>query len=145
MICRLREWRINRMTDRVARRPQGRAAREVYGADDVHSFAWEPVLAALQLTNADVLLDVGCGGAVYTTAPAMKGTPAARIRSQRAATSMRTASSKRSLRRQGSPRRAPHARTRAPSCSWPGVERPNVESRLVAILDRAIVRLLPAV
>src|SRR3954447_11104695 len=61
----IREWRIDRMTDRIARRPHGRAARETYGADDVHSFAWEPVLAALQLGAADRLLDVGCGGGVF--------------------------------------------------------------------------------
>jgi len=61
----IREWRIDRMTDRVARRPHGREARETYGADDVHSFAWEPVLDALQLTPDDVLLDVGCGGGVF--------------------------------------------------------------------------------
>jgi ubiquinone/menaquinone biosynthesis C-methylase UbiE len=65
LIGRLREWRIDRMTDRIARRPHGRRARKVYGADDVHSFAWEPVLAALELTPDDVLLDVGCGGGVF--------------------------------------------------------------------------------
>ena len=53
------------MTDRVARRPHGRAARATYGAPDVHSFAWEPVLAALRLGPADRLLDVGCGGGVF--------------------------------------------------------------------------------
>ena len=53
------------MTDRVARRPHGRKAREVYGADDAHSFAWEPVLAALALGPDDRLLDVGCGGGVF--------------------------------------------------------------------------------
>ena len=62
---RIREWRIDRMTDRVARRPHGRAARETYGANDAHSFAWEPVLAALALTPEDDLLDVGCGGGVF--------------------------------------------------------------------------------
>jgi SAM-dependent methyltransferase len=62
---RIREWRIDRMTDRIARRPHGRQARAVYGADDVHSFAWEPVLDALRLTPEDVLLDVGCGGGVF--------------------------------------------------------------------------------
>ena len=61
----IRDWRIDRMTDKVARRPHGRAARETYGADDVHSFAWEPVLEALQLTPNDALLDVGCGGGVF--------------------------------------------------------------------------------
>ena len=65
MLERIREWRIDRMTDRVARRPHGRAARKTYGADDVHSFAWEPVLEALQLTAEDSLLDVGCGGGVF--------------------------------------------------------------------------------
>jgi SAM-dependent methyltransferase len=65
LIRRIREWRIDRMTDKIARRPHGRAARETYGAEDVHAFAWEPVLAALQLTPADTLLDVGCGGGVF--------------------------------------------------------------------------------
>jgi ubiquinone/menaquinone biosynthesis C-methylase UbiE len=64
-VRRIREWRIDRMTDRVARRPRGRRAREVYGAADAHSFAWEPVLGALELTATDVLLDVGCGGGVF--------------------------------------------------------------------------------
>ncbi len=53
------------MTNRVARRPSGRHARKVYGADDVHSFAWEPVLDVLKLTSDDLLLDVGCGGGVF--------------------------------------------------------------------------------
>jgi ubiquinone/menaquinone biosynthesis C-methylase UbiE len=53
------------MTDRIARRPHGRKAREVYGAEDAHSFAWEPVLAALELGPDDHLLDVGCGGGVF--------------------------------------------------------------------------------
>jgi ubiquinone/menaquinone biosynthesis C-methylase UbiE len=65
VLGRIREWRIDRMTDRVARRPHGRAARKTYGADDVHSFVWEPVLEALRLTPDDALLDVGCGGGVF--------------------------------------------------------------------------------
>jgi SAM-dependent methyltransferase len=65
MLGRIRDWRIDRMVDRVARKPHGHAARETYGADDVHSFAWDPVLEALQLTSADSLLDVGCGGGVF--------------------------------------------------------------------------------
>jgi SAM-dependent methyltransferase len=65
MLERIREWRIDRMTDRVARRPHGRAARKTYGADDVHAWAWEPVLEALQLTPEDTLLDVGCGGGIF--------------------------------------------------------------------------------
>lgn len=65
MLDRIREWRIDRMTDRVARRPHGRAARKTYGAEDAHAFAWEPVLEALQLRPEDALLDVGCGGGVF--------------------------------------------------------------------------------
>jgi len=65
LLGRVREWRIDRMTNRVARRPSGRRAWKVYGADDVHSFAWEPVLQALRLTPDDHLLDVGCGGGVF--------------------------------------------------------------------------------
>jgi SAM-dependent methyltransferase len=54
----LDEW----LTDRVARRPSGRRAREVYGADDVHDFARRAILGALALAPAGRLLDVGCGG-----------------------------------------------------------------------------------
>jgi SAM-dependent methyltransferase len=52
------EW----LTDRVARRPAGRRAREVYGADDVHDFARRAILGALALGPEDRLLDIGCGG-----------------------------------------------------------------------------------
>jgi ubiquinone/menaquinone biosynthesis C-methylase UbiE len=62
---RLREWRIDRMTDRLARRPHGRKARETYGAADAHSFLWPPVLEALALGQDDRLLDVGCGGGAF--------------------------------------------------------------------------------
>jgi ubiquinone/menaquinone biosynthesis C-methylase UbiE len=65
MLSRFKEWRIDRMTDRVARRPHGRAARETYGSPDAHSFAWPHVLDALALTRGDRLLDVGCGGGVF--------------------------------------------------------------------------------
>ena len=53
------------MADRVARRPSGRRARKIYGADDAHSFLWKPVLAALELGPDDRLLDVGCGGGAF--------------------------------------------------------------------------------
>jgi ubiquinone/menaquinone biosynthesis C-methylase UbiE len=61
----IREWWIDRTTDRKARRPSGRRARAIYGAPDVHSFAWDPVLDALQLGPDDVLLDIGCGGGIF--------------------------------------------------------------------------------
>jgi len=50
------------LTDRVARRPEGRRARDVYGAEDVHDFARRAILEALVLGPEDRLLDVGCGG-----------------------------------------------------------------------------------
>jgi SAM-dependent methyltransferase len=50
------------LTDRLARRPAGRRAREVYGADDVHDFARTAILSALRLAAGDRLLEVGCGG-----------------------------------------------------------------------------------
>lgn len=62
---RFREWRVDRAADRIARRPHGRKAREMYGADDAHSFLWEPVLEALALGADDRLLDVGCGGGAF--------------------------------------------------------------------------------
>jgi SAM-dependent methyltransferase len=52
------------LTDRVARRPAGRRAREVYGADDVHDFARRAILDALALRPGDRLLEIGCGGGV---------------------------------------------------------------------------------
>jgi SAM-dependent methyltransferase len=61
----IREWRIDRMTDRIARRPHGRDARKTYADPEAHSFAWPPVLEALALTPPDHLLDVGCGGGVF--------------------------------------------------------------------------------
>src|SRR4051812_41712503 len=50
------------VTDRVARRPAGARAREVYGAEDVHDFARRAILDALRLGSGDRLLEIGCGG-----------------------------------------------------------------------------------
>lgn len=50
------------LTDRVARRPAGRRAREVYGADDIHDFARRAILDALALRPGERLLEIGCGG-----------------------------------------------------------------------------------
>ncbi len=50
------------LTDRLARRPSGARAREVYGADDIHDFARRAILDALALGAGDRLLEIGCGG-----------------------------------------------------------------------------------
>jgi SAM-dependent methyltransferase len=50
------------LVDRVARRPRGARAREVYGAPDVHDFARRAILETLALEPGDRLLDIGCGG-----------------------------------------------------------------------------------
>jgi SAM-dependent methyltransferase len=50
------------LTDRVARRPSGLRARQVYGAEDVHNFARRAILDALALGPGGHLLDLGCGG-----------------------------------------------------------------------------------
>ncbi len=50
------------LTDRVARRPSGSWAREVYGREDVHDFARRAILDALALGPYDQLLELGCGG-----------------------------------------------------------------------------------
>jgi SAM-dependent methyltransferase len=67
----LRAWRLSDLgedefvdwlTDRVARRPAGARARRVYGAEDIHDFARQAILAALALGPDDSLLEIGCGG-----------------------------------------------------------------------------------
>jgi len=50
------------LTDRVARRPSGARARQVYGAADVHDFARRAILNALVLGPGDNMLEVGSGG-----------------------------------------------------------------------------------
>lgn len=52
------DWLI----DRVARRPSGLRARQVYGAEDVHDFARRAIFDALALGPGDHLLELGCGG-----------------------------------------------------------------------------------
>jgi ubiquinone/menaquinone biosynthesis C-methylase UbiE len=50
------------LTDRVARRPSGSRAREVYGFENVHDFARRAILDALALGPGDRLLELGSGG-----------------------------------------------------------------------------------
>jgi SAM-dependent methyltransferase len=61
----LARWRLGRRADKLARRPHGRAARKIYGSPTSHDFLWPQLLDALQLTKADRLLDVGCGGGAF--------------------------------------------------------------------------------
>jgi ubiquinone/menaquinone biosynthesis C-methylase UbiE len=56
----------------------------VYGAPDVHSFAWEPVLDALALGPDDMLVDVGCGGGVFLARALETGCRAAGLDHSRA-------------------------------------------------------------
>lgn len=58
----MERWLGDRVTDRRARRPSGKRAREVYGAPDVHDWMRRPVLDALDLGPDDRLLEIGCGG-----------------------------------------------------------------------------------
>jgi SAM-dependent methyltransferase len=63
------EW----LTDRVARRPAGARAREVYGAEGVHDFARRAIIDALGLGPGDRLLEIGCGGGLLWRAAAARG------------------------------------------------------------------------
>jgi SAM-dependent methyltransferase len=62
---RLARWRLDRQVDKVARKPHGRKARAVYGSPTSHDFLWPQLLEALELTEQDRLLDVGCGGGAF--------------------------------------------------------------------------------
>jgi SAM-dependent methyltransferase len=53
---------VDWLTDRVARRPTGSRARQVYGAEDVHDFARRAILDSLEPGRDDHLLEIGCGG-----------------------------------------------------------------------------------
>jgi SAM-dependent methyltransferase len=68
-------WRA----DRVARRPTGARAREVYGADDVHKFARRAILEALALQPTDRLLEIGCGGGLLLSEALASGAAATGI------------------------------------------------------------------
>ncbi len=69
---RFADW----LTDRVARRPAGARAREVYGADDVHDFARRAILDALALGSGDHLLEIGSGGGLLLSAALAAGAAA---------------------------------------------------------------------
>lgn len=65
------------LTDRVARRPAGARARQVYGAEDVHDFARRAILGALALQPGDRLLEIGCGGGLLLRDALTSGAQAA--------------------------------------------------------------------
>lgn len=67
------------VTDRRARRPSGKRAREVYGAPDVHEEMRRAVLGALDLGPDDRLLEIGCGGGVLLREALTTGCTAAGI------------------------------------------------------------------
>jgi len=69
----------DRVTDRRARRPSGKRAREVYGAPDVHEEMRRAVLAALAPGPDHRLLDVGCGGGVLLRDALATGATAAGV------------------------------------------------------------------
>jgi ubiquinone/menaquinone biosynthesis C-methylase UbiE len=72
---RLGDW----VTDRRARRPSGRRAREIYGAPDVHEQMRCAVLEALELGPDDRLLEIGCGGGMLLRNALTAGCTAAAI------------------------------------------------------------------
>lgn len=61
------------LVDRVARRPEGSRAREVYGSEDVHDWARQAILAALAPGPGDRLLEIGCGGGLLLRDAAATG------------------------------------------------------------------------
>jgi SAM-dependent methyltransferase len=67
------------LADRVARRPAGRRAREVYGAEDVHDFARRAILEALALGPQDHLLEIGCGGGLLLRDALLSGARASAV------------------------------------------------------------------
>ena len=52
------------MTDRIARRPTGARAREIYRDPEEHKSGFRAILDALALGPDDHLLEIGCGGGV---------------------------------------------------------------------------------
>jgi ubiquinone/menaquinone biosynthesis C-methylase UbiE len=67
------------VTDRRARRPSGKRARQVYGAPDVHEEFRRAVLGALDPGPEDRLLDIGCGGGVLLRDALATGASAAGV------------------------------------------------------------------
>jgi SAM-dependent methyltransferase len=56
----LADW----LTDRLARRPEGARAREIYRDPEMHKAGFRAILDALALGPGDDLLEIACGGGV---------------------------------------------------------------------------------
>jgi SAM-dependent methyltransferase len=61
------------VTDRAARRPSGRRARNTYRDPLYHYPGFHVILAELALTPKDHLLDIGCGGGAFLKEAALSG------------------------------------------------------------------------
>lgn len=64
---------VDWLTDRMARRPSGSRARQVYGSEEMHDFARRAILDALALGPGDRLLELGCGGGLLLRDAAATG------------------------------------------------------------------------
>ncbi len=65
------------LTDRLARRPEGPRAREVYASVREHQAGFDAILTALSPGPGDVFLDVGCGGGALLAQALARGCRAA--------------------------------------------------------------------
>lgn len=73
--ARLGDW----LTDRLARRPSGRRAREVYRDPLHHHPNFRVILEELDLQRDDHLLEVGCGGGAFLKEALERGCRASAI------------------------------------------------------------------
>jgi hypothetical protein len=114
------------LTDRVARKPTGSRAREVYGAEGVHDFARRAILDALALRPGERLLEIGSGGGLLLRDALDAGASAVGLErlAWRTCGVPNPAWPRRSRRRvDGFPSpggRTPPQEEGRPACRWPG-------------------------
>ncbi len=68
---------VDRITDRLARRPSGRVGRALYRHAGGHRTGFQFALEQLPLRAQDTVLDVGCGGGVFLSLALAQGVAAA--------------------------------------------------------------------